>query len=128
MGSNIDKYRDVLAGIFTDDRFQQYGPCRWYGEVDITRVGIVLATYNARYRNYGLNKGDYDRLLDAKRSGKLDEAFVVMAARDGNGARVYRDSADAEVLKAMVLADIQPRDGEFGPFYALPGHPDDEPF
>jgi len=47
--------------------------------VDGEKVGIILATINAGYRDPVVNKDGLEGLLNAKASGRLDHAFVVAA-------------------------------------------------
>jgi len=106
-------WQDVLARIQTDSQFRQFKKFLYYGEVGGTRVGAVIANKNLQYTSYALNKGDFDRLLAAKQSGRVDLAFVVAVA---NGA--YVTHHDAEEY-AELLRDLTPRSGRFGEFWTL---------
>ena len=120
---------DDLKSIFTDERFQQFGKFRWHAVIDGAKVGVVLATRNPPYDGFALNKGDSDRLLAAKRSGRIDAAYIVKTAIDPRtGAMTFCDSFDAEQLETAVLATLPLRIGKLGPFWVLPPNPDDEPF
>jgi hypothetical protein len=107
-------WHDVLVGMFTDCRFRQFKKFRWYGEIDGARVGVAVANKSPQYTTYALNKGHVEGLLAAKRSGKVDRAFIVAVA---GGAFVTHH--DAEEYHAGLLANLQPRTGQFGEFWSL---------
>jgi hypothetical protein len=112
---------EVLSAVFTDPRFRSVGAYRLVGEVDGVRVGVVLATMNANFPTFALNKGDLDRLVEAKRRGKLDVGFVVGARAEKSGERTYQyqgSMAADEVVER--LRDVTLREGRLGPFYPLP--------
>jgi hypothetical protein len=114
--SNDDNshWKDILSRMFGDARFRQFKKFRWYGEVDGMRIGIVVANKGASYNNFALNKADFDDLLAAKRSGKIDLAFVVASTASGG----YVAHHDAEEY-AERLRDLTPRNGQFGEFWTL---------
>jgi len=112
-GDTDARWQGVLAGMQTDPRFRQFKKFRWYGEVDSERIGVVVANKGALYTNYALNKGDFDGLLAAKRSGKIDLAFVV--AVDRGSFVAHRDAEEY----AERLRDLTPRNGQFGEFWTL---------
>jgi hypothetical protein len=119
-------WHDVLAGMLTDPRFRQFKKFCWHGAVDGTRVGVAVANRNPLYTTYALNKGHVDGLLAAKRSGKIDRAFIVAVA---NGA--YIAYHDAEKYHADLLVNLQTRSGQFGEFWSLTHHEitgEEEPF
>jgi hypothetical protein len=107
-------WRDVLAGMFTDRRFRQFKKFRYYGEIDSMRIGVVVASKGASYNNYALNKLDVENLIAAKRSGKVDHAFVVAAVLN-----VYVGHHDVEELHASLLQNLPCRSGQFGEFWTL---------
>jgi hypothetical protein len=110
-----------LSGMFSDPRFTRHWPRKYSAEIDGTRIGIVLATINPSFNNPALNKIEFDRLLAAKRDGKIDEAVVVFARTNGNATPTYCGDMDAEDLEAL-LRGFTPRSGRFGEFYVLPDH------
>jgi hypothetical protein len=107
---------NVLGGMFTDRRFRQFKKFRWYGEVDGARVGVVVANKSPQYTSYALNKGDFDGLLAAKRSVKVDLAFIVAVA---NGSFIAHHDAEEYAER---LRDLTPRSGQFGEFWTLTEH------
>jgi hypothetical protein len=117
MMQNDSQWKSILSGMMSGDgRFKQFKKFRWYGEVDGMRIGVVIANKSAQYTSYALNKADFDGLISAKQKGKLDLAFVVAVA---NGA--YTTHHNAEEY-AGLLADLQPRSGQFGAFWTLTEH------
>jgi hypothetical protein len=108
-----------LSKIFSDDRFRPFGQYRYYGEVDGSKIGVVLATCSPRFDNFALNKADLDRLVDGKREGRIDQAFVVQARVNGYGAPAFHAVIDAEEL-AVALKNVPPVNGQFGPFFVVP--------
>jgi hypothetical protein len=113
-------------------RFRRVGRNRYFAEIDGRKIGVVLATQNPTYDDLALNKSDLDRVVAAKRDGKLDDALVVAARIDHRGAQTFFDQIDGELLQEKLASEL-PRDGKFGEFYVLPptiGFParDDEPF
>src|SRR5262249_13865449 len=117
---------DTIRNIFADGVFKEFHRYRLYGEVNGARIGVVLATRTPRFSTFALNKFDFDRLIAAKQDGRLDSAFVVMAAIDASGARTYCEHHAAEHFNATVVANRPLHHGQFGDFYALPS--DEEPF
>ncbi len=109
----------ILPSVFTDDRFRHTGRNRLFGEIDGTRVGVVLATRSQRFDNFALNKGDFDRLIAGLREGKIDQAYVVQARSNGFGAMVYAAYIKAEQLAEM-LNGHPPMTSQLGPFWVLP--------
>jgi hypothetical protein len=73
----------LLADIFRDPRFREIRKNCWFGSIDGARIGVVLATRNPEYNNFAVNKPELERLLAAKRDGKIDEAHVVTANVNG---------------------------------------------
>jgi hypothetical protein len=119
---------DVLSEM---SRFSRVGRNRYFAEIDGRKIGVVLATQSPTYDEFAVNKSDLDRVVAAKRDGRLADA-VVVAARIDRGAQTFLDQIDGEVLQAK-LASEPTRDGKFGAFYVLLpriGFParDDEPF
>ncbi len=111
--------RDALKDMFTDNRFQRIGRNRYWAEVDGRKIGVVLATKNARYDDHALNKADLDRVLAAKREGRLDDAFVVAAKTNGSGIPIFSDQIDAETLASKLAGEL-PMVGRFGEFFVIP--------
>ena len=121
-----DKYRNVLAGMFSDHRFRQLKKFRHYGEVDDERIGVVVANKSAQYPSYALNVADFEALLAAKKGGKVDLAFI---AAFNNGTFVAYH--DAEKYHDDLLVHTQRRNGQFGEFWTLTHYEitgEEEPF
>src|SRR6516225_57465 len=108
------RWKSILSRMFGDARFRQFKKFRWLGEVDGERVGVAVANKSPQYTTYALNKAHVEGLLAAKRSGKVDRAFIVAVA---GGAFVTHH--DAEEYHAGLLANLQPRTGQFGEFWSL---------
>jgi hypothetical protein len=112
--------RNGLADIFRDPRFAEIRRNCLYGVIDGVKIGVVIATRNPDYNNNALNRPELERLLAAKRNGKIDEAHVVAA--DVNGTeRTYCGAMSAEEVQQKIDAFwLRPRAGRFGEFYTLP--------
>jgi hypothetical protein len=92
-----------------------------------TQIGITLATKSPRYNSLALNKGDAERLIAAKRDGKIKEAYVVAAKLNPGEPPTYLGAELAEVVVARL--ERRPTiDGKIhGPFWVLEeGEIDDE--
>ena len=118
MTKEID-WSAVLSGMFTDPRFRPLRQWRWYGVIDGIKVGIALATRTPGYATFALNNPDMERLLAAKRDGKIDAAFVVAAHTDRLNTHTYAGFRDAEVLHETVLQKLMPKKGAHGDFWVL---------
>jgi hypothetical protein len=68
--------------------------------------------------NYALNCGEMQRVEEAKRAGKIDEAHVVAAMKNGTGRLEVRGRIEAEKLHPRV-AEKPVRRGTFGDFWTL---------
>jgi hypothetical protein len=111
-----------LSGMFSDPRFRRHGLRQYSAEIDGRRIGVVLATKNPGYNGPALNKIEFfDRLLAAKRDGRIDVARVVFARTNGDATPTYWGEIDDEELEPQ-LRGITPRSGRFGEFYVLPDH------
>jgi hypothetical protein len=73
----------ILAGMFADRRFRPSGWCKYWAEINGRKIGVVLATKSPQYDDCALNKAGFDRLLAAKREGRIDVAVVVAARVNG---------------------------------------------
>ena len=96
----------------------------YYADIEGTAVGVVLATYNANFANYALNRDELERLLKGKASGTIREAYVVMAKLQGQ-TRIVIGIADAEKLYAK-LKNVATRSGPYGEFWAMESFSDEE--
>jgi hypothetical protein len=113
----------LMPGVFVDPRFREGRIWCWHACVEGTKIGIVLATQKLPFTGVLVNKPELDRLLAAKRAGKIDHAMVVAASvtSSGIGARTYRylEHREAEDLYAHVKL-MTPRNGVYGAFWTLP--------
>ena len=124
-GDHIAKANATIPEIFRCSEFYQTSRYRWLADFDGTKIGIVIATRTWRFDNHDLNKADFDRLLEAKSSGKIDVGFVVAACISKEYVHIYVAHREAEELH-HVLKDVPPRQSDFGPFWIL--RPDLSPF
>jgi hypothetical protein len=109
---------NFVAAIFTDQRWQWFDRRHYFASYEDARIGAVLATWTPDYENFALNEDDMNRLLGAKRDGKIDRAFVVMAKF--NGTRMeYCSLRDAERYYNEVLRHQPTKNGRYGRFWAL---------
>jgi hypothetical protein len=111
-------WHDLLPSIFSDHRFRQTGRGRFYGSVDGARAGVVVAWRGAEYDNHAINRDDLTRLLDLKRNGTFEAAFVVAARRSRNSAHVYVGARDADEVQ-QALETVPLRAGPFGDYWLL---------
>jgi len=119
MNANTEpNWPEILSAVFTDPRFRWVGTYRLAGEVDGVRVGVVLASMNSSFVTYALNKGDFDRLAEAKRRGKLDVGFVVGARVEKSGKQTYQGSLDVDEVGERLKYEPT-REGRLGPFFPL---------
>jgi hypothetical protein len=105
---------DAVTSMFTNPAFRQFKKFRWLGRVNGELVGVVVANKSQHYTTYALNRGDVEDLLAAKRAGKVDRAFIVAATLG-----TFVAHHDAEEYHASLLANLPPRSGAFGDFWAL---------
>ena len=111
--------QDFVPTIFSGDpRWHKKGRHRYLSEFKGKKIGVVLATMAPGFDSYALNKNDYDSLLEARSSGKIDQAFIVAARQSGPNQFEYRSAVEAEKLQA-VLTGMPRRGGRFGDFWTL---------
>jgi hypothetical protein len=122
----------VLTGIFSDPNFKHFRRnCFWN---EAAKIGVVLATQNSKYPDFAMNEPDFTRLVAAKDDGRANEAWVVFVRdEDGGHKRTYRGARPATELRDQIKTmGLEPRDGQFGQFFVLPGvlrpDSDDDPF
>jgi hypothetical protein len=106
--------------IFTHPtKYKQHGLRMYSVENDSQITGIVLATRGYSFDTFALNKPEFDRLLAAKRDGRIADAIVVGAVqKGGNNPFTYCGEMDAGQLETQ-LTGVEPRTGRFGAFYTL---------
>jgi hypothetical protein len=110
----------IVPNIFTDPRFHKSNSSsrRWQVAIDGSRAGMALAYRPDDRSNFALNKADLDRLLELKRDGSFNAAFVVIAAINGDFERAYIGHRDAEEL-AEQLKSARLRKGPHGDYWLL---------
>jgi hypothetical protein len=114
----------AVRNVFTDARFHRiknavYG---FRGEIDGTRVGVVVASKSLRFASssdHVLNKSDLDRLIAALDANRLDAGFVVTAATDSNGNLTFVSEIEARKLKTEILNGRTTLSGKLGEFYLV---------
>ena len=111
-------WQAMLPNIFSEARFRQKSHARFYASLNGKRAGIAVAFRTASYDNYALNNSDLARLLELRRAGTFDEAFVVAAKRAHNALPVYVGSCEAEEVQ-RVLAGVPLCSGPFGDYWLL---------
>jgi hypothetical protein len=109
-----------IPHIFDDARFHKsYSSSRRYQvAINGSRAGIVLAWRPDERNNYALNKADLDRLLELKRNGSFNAAYVVIATVSEDFERTYVGHRDAEEL-AEDLKSARLRKGPHGEYWLL---------
>jgi hypothetical protein len=131
-----DNWRQVLAAMFDDKRFKEIDSWLWFAEIDGKRVGVAVATRSSRFDTHALNQQSLDRLIEAKRSGKVDNTFIVAARIDALNNISFIAANDAEYLQTVLLQKMRTRTGRHGQFWTLTEHmiatgvadPNDTPF
>lgn len=107
-------WHDHLPNIFTDARFIRTPPRKYQLPIDGVVAGIVVAMKPANQNNFGLNKTDFDRLLELLHDGSFAAAFVVLAS----GWTTYTGHRDAEELY-VTLKNVPIRNGPYGDYWLL---------
>jgi hypothetical protein len=112
--------REVLAGAFTSPNFQHLrgNPNLCKGNHNSTKIAFVIARKSRRFPNCPLNCSDYDRIRAAKRDGKADRFFIVLA-KFNKGIFTYLDHIDLEKADEW-LRNRPPTRGPYGSFWPLP--------
>jgi hypothetical protein len=108
-----------LPGMFQDPRCSRIDKFRYKLVFDGVRVGVVIASWSQKFFSYALNQGDTEDVQEAKRSGKVDVGFVVLAKFGNHGGFVYVDAFDVDDVDKKV-AGIHLIHGRLGPFWPLP--------
>jgi hypothetical protein len=103
--------------MFTDGRFRRIRDRIYFAEIDDKKIGVVLATIYGNYDNYALNRAEYERVLNAKREGRIDLAFVVAVRFNGFGKPPEYHSANH--IEALDLTGCRKVDGRYGEFWPL---------
>jgi hypothetical protein len=109
----------AIPGILSDPRCTRKDRYQYKALIDNVRVGIVVASMNPRFFSYALNQGDTEAVREAKRNGKIDVGFVVLAKINNYGNLVYVDHFNIDDVDAKVAGrDVIP--GRYGAFWSLP--------
>jgi hypothetical protein len=80
------------------------------------RVGAIVAFQSDS--DFALGKAGLDYVTQAKAEGRLDEAWVLLLRKQGNGY-LYVNSATAEAV-VKVVTELPTRAGSWGEFWWLP--------
>lgn len=122
-----DALRRALLNMFgSDSRFRRMlnGRHLYHANIEGAAVGVVLATFNADFNNYALNKKELvERLLKGKASGTIRAAYV---ANTKLQSRTVVEVADAEKLYTNKLQHMPCRNGPYGEFWTASIFTDEE--
>jgi hypothetical protein len=103
--------------MFTDPGWKRIARYIYFKEMDGgEKIAVVLATMSPNRDDFLLNKGEFERVLNGKRDGRVDHTFVV-AAKLARPCE-YQGAEFAEALAAR-LANRPTIDGIYGEFWAL---------
>jgi hypothetical protein len=111
----------TLPGMFSDPRYKRNDRYRYKALVDNIRAGVVVASMNPRFFSYALNQGDTEAAREAKRNGKIDVGFVVLAKINNYNNLVYVDHFNIDDVDAKV-AGLDTIPGRYGAFWSLPAN------
>lgn len=101
-----DDVTRVLKTVFTNASFHtsKFSQHLRHGTVEGKKWGVVISSKDPpQYPNFILNKLDTEHLIKTKKAGKIDEAHVVFAQREGSGF-TYLGHVDAEKLYQQLQA------------------------
>jgi hypothetical protein len=104
-----DMVSRVHSTMFTNPSFRQskLSQYMWYGTAEGKKWGVVIASKDPpQYPNFIVNKISIETLIKAKSLGKVDEAHVVLAQRDGANGFTYIGVLDANRLHEQ-LQDVK---------------------
>ena len=107
-----------LSTMFSDTRFQRFGRYIYYAVIDDKKIGVVLATMAPHRDDFALNKGEFERVLNGERDGKVNQAFVVAAKLNGGRSLEYQGADRAEAVLAR-LGNLRTFRGVYGEFWSL---------
>jgi len=115
---------ELLRNMYTTSSpFTQIAFSLYHAIIDGVKIGVVEATLNRGYVEYALNLAAEERLLKAKRKGKIDEAYTVLVRTDPSKGSTYCGHRDTEELNRQYQPlGLQVRSGRLGPFITLPAH------
>jgi hypothetical protein len=88
------------------------------GQHNDKKVGAVEDTVKAPYIEHAMNKGELERVVEAKRQGKIAAAHVAATKLNGTPVSEFCGSIDAEKLQEK-LRGRPTRIGSAGEFYTF---------
>jgi len=89
----------------------------WDGEHDEQKIGLVIQ-FPSSQGEFSLNKTAYDRLLNARRNGSLDQGYVVQARKQG-GRSEFLEMIGVEELQPL-LKSLNLYEGKYGEYWWVP--------
>jgi len=114
--------RAALLNLYSDSRFRKMWDADFLfvaHDFHGIKVGAIIATSNRpRYQEFLLNNLEFERLIAAVQSGKIEEAYVVNVIFNG-ADKTCVEVADATKLGPK-LAGITTRTGRLGEFWTAP--------
>ena len=113
----MTKVPAYLKTMFSDGQWRRIRDRIYYAEIDGKKIGVVLATMSPNRNDYALNRAEYERVINGKREGKVDLAFVVAVRLSGFGKPPEYHSANH--IEAVSLTGCRKIDGRWGEFFAL---------
>jgi hypothetical protein len=84
--------------IYSDPRFRRIDDAHWlyWATIDTITIGIILATYNAEFNAYAINKEEFRRLIIALEAGKIVEGAAETVRFDFDSKTyVYAEMVEA---------------------------------
>jgi hypothetical protein len=113
-----DNVREAVAKMFGGKPWHHIRRFEWFGNIDGTKVAVVVATMKGDFTNYALGKDGRDRVYDAVKDGKVDVGFLVLAKVDTVGAYTFVDAFNiVEVYDK--IERLPTRTSEYGPYWLL---------
>jgi hypothetical protein len=115
----------ILQTMFTNPAFQRLAVNEtrpnelYFGHLDGLKIGAAAIFPSRSGDDCALSEPVLKRLLDGKRSGKIDHAYVVQAERGAQ--KIFVDCIDAEELQRK-LSSLPPVIGVYGPYWWVPRH------
>jgi hypothetical protein len=126
----------VLSTIFDRNSCFRQSKFSWYlyfGTAENQMWGAVNSSKQPpQYPNFIVNQIDLEKVLSAKRLGKIDKAYVVLSLRIDLNSYTFLGCKKAEEIYEIVK-DTTPRMGPSGLYYwllpsSIIGGVDDDPF
>jgi hypothetical protein len=109
-------FNDLHWRMFPPRTHQELGLASnelWYN--DLTKTGALVGYQSTRYPETAISKAGLDYVHERLQEGKIPNAIVVLARREGQRSIKVRELDINDVVAS--LERIPPRDGEFGPYW-----------